>query len=96
MKKYPKIVQMDKRGQIVIPKDIRDELGVDEGTAFWLFSVDDEGIILKKIEASSLKEDENLVAELKEKSESVGITKAAVNKAVERYRKKTSGRLEEI
>ena len=39
MKKYPKVVQCDKRGQIVIPKDIRNELKIDEGTGFWMYSL---------------------------------------------------------
>ena len=53
--KYPKIVQCDSRGQIVIPKGIRKELGIEEGAAFWVYMTGD-GIILKKIkEAPRLK-----------------------------------------
>ncbi|MFT4303350.1 MAG: AbrB/MazE/SpoVT family DNA-binding domain-containing protein [Candidatus Woesearchaeota archaeon] len=44
----PKIVQVDKRGQIVIPKDVRNELGITDKTSFWVYSVTDEGILLKK------------------------------------------------
>ena len=51
-KKYAKIVQSDKRGQIVIPKSIRKELKLEEGAAFWVYKVDD-GIYLKKVEAPS-------------------------------------------
>ncbi|MFT4310038.1 MAG: AbrB/MazE/SpoVT family DNA-binding domain-containing protein, partial [Candidatus Woesearchaeota archaeon] len=54
MKKYPKIVQCDKRGQIVIPKEIRQDLGIDEGCGFWVFSITDEGILLKKMDAPQL------------------------------------------
>jgi len=50
--KYAKIVQSDKRGQIVIPKSIRKELKLEEGAAFWVYKVDD-GIYLKKVEAPS-------------------------------------------
>ena len=49
-----KIVQCDKRGQIVIPKKIRLELGIDEGAAFWIYKTDDE-IRLKKVEAPQIK-----------------------------------------
>ncbi len=45
----PKIVQCDKRGQIVIPKPIRDELKIGEGAAFWVYNIRG-GIFLKKIE----------------------------------------------
>ncbi len=48
----PKVVQCDKRGQIVIPKSIRDELNIEEGAAFWMYKTK-EGIILEKIEAPS-------------------------------------------
>jgi len=51
-KKYAKIVQADKRGQIVIPKSIRKELDLEEGAAFWVYKTED-GIYLKKVEAPS-------------------------------------------
>ena len=55
MVKYPKVVQCDRRGQIVIPKSIRAELDLEEGAAFWIYKTED-GIYLKKIEeAPSLK-----------------------------------------
>jgi len=44
----PKIVQVDKRGQIVIPKEVRTELGINEKTNLWVYSITDEGILLKK------------------------------------------------
>lgn len=48
-KKFPKIVQSDARGQIVIPKGIRNKLTLEEGAAFWVYEVDG-GIFLKKVE----------------------------------------------
>jgi AbrB family looped-hinge helix DNA binding protein len=44
----PRIVQIDKRGQIVIPKEVREELGINPKTDFWVYSIGDEGILLKK------------------------------------------------
>ena len=49
-----KIVQADKRGQVVIPKNIREKLGIKEGAAFWIYALDGE-IRLKKVEAPRLK-----------------------------------------
>ena len=49
MSKYPILVQADKRGQIVIPKNIRLELGLDKKTGFTVYSITKEGILLKKI-----------------------------------------------
>ncbi|MFH1398621.1 MAG: AbrB/MazE/SpoVT family DNA-binding domain-containing protein [Candidatus Woesearchaeota archaeon] len=48
-KNIPKIVQIDSRGQIVIPKSIRSLLDLREGEAFWIFPTNGE-ITLKKIE----------------------------------------------
>ena len=53
-KNLPKIVQIDSRGQIVIPKSIRIMLGLKEGEAFWIFPTTSKEIKLKKIEHPSL------------------------------------------
>ena len=53
--KFARIVQADKRGQIVIPKSIRNKLNLKEGSAFWVYDVED-GIYLKKVEAPSKKD----------------------------------------
>lgn len=49
MTKYPTLVQCDKRGQIVVPKNIRLELGINKKTGFIVYSVTKEGILLKKV-----------------------------------------------
>ena len=54
-KEVIKIVQSDKRGQIVIPQPIRNQLNLKEGSAFWIYNVGD-GIYLKKVKAPSEKE----------------------------------------
>ncbi len=95
MKKYPRIVQSDMRGQIVIPKDIRQELGIDEGSAFWVYSVGDEGILLKKIEEKPIEESKEL-DEIYEKSEKIGISKQKIIQTKENYKKSKRGKLEEI
>lgn len=46
---------MSSKGQIVVPKDIREELGLRTGTAFAIFGKDDT-IILKKVDIPSAKE----------------------------------------
>lgn len=96
MKKYPKIVQCDKRGQIVIPKDIRQELELDEGSAFWMFSITDQGILLKRIPDEELSEHSIVLNQIKEKSGKVGIPKEHVDQTIKEYKKQPKGRLEEI
>tara|TARA_Y100000310_G_scaffold332891_1_gene409352 strand:+ start:2188 stop:2349 length:162 start_codon:yes stop_codon:yes gene_type:complete len=46
-----KIVQSDNRGQIVIPKNIRKELNLDNRAAFWIY-VDKGKIMLEKVRGS--------------------------------------------
>ena len=96
MKHYPKIVQCDSRGQIVIPKDIRQELDIAEGTGFWMYSITDEGILLKKISDAELSEDSAVVSEIIDKSSKLKIKKDNVKKSIKSYKRKKGGRLEEI
>ena len=49
MTRHPTLVQCDKRGQIVIPKNIRLELGIDKKSGFIVYSVTKEGILLKRV-----------------------------------------------
>ena len=51
-----KIVQIDSRGQIVIPKELRDKLKISEGTGFFIYELSSDSVLLKKIPepASSL------------------------------------------
>lgn len=63
----PKVVQADKRGQIVIPKAIRSKLKIEEGAAFWIYETEG-GIFLKKIaEAPSSKSIKKSIKEVKER-----------------------------
>ncbi|MBW2984912.1 AbrB/MazE/SpoVT family DNA-binding domain-containing protein [Candidatus Woesearchaeota archaeon] len=96
MKQYPKIVQIDKRGQIVIPKDIRAELDIDEGTGFWVYSIEDEGILLKKVEAEPLEKHEKILSKLEEKAPKLKIRKENIAKAVKKYKRTKKGKLDVI
>lgn len=96
MKKYPKIVQCDKRGQIVIPKDIRRDLKIDEGTGFWMYSITDEGILLKKIEDNPLGKNKEILDEISEKADKLKIKKSNISDSVKKYKKTKDGNLEVI
>ncbi|MFC1723181.1 AbrB/MazE/SpoVT family DNA-binding domain-containing protein [Nanoarchaeota archaeon] len=93
MKKYPKIVQCDSRGQIVIPKDIRQELGIDEGTGMWMFSISDEGILLKLVDKPNL-DDSAALSELQEKADKLDINPKNLKRTKQKY--KPEDKLEEI
>ncbi len=96
VKKYPKLVQCDKRGQIVIPKDIRRELKIDEGTGFWMYTVTEEGILLKKVDAPSLGKHEEIVNKLDEKADRIKIKRKNIKKSVAKYKKTKQGGLDVI
>lgn len=96
VKKYPKLVQCDRRGQIVIPKDVRRELKIDEGTGFWMYTLTEEGILLKKIESPSLAKHSGIVKGLEEKSEKLKIKKKNIRKSLQKYKKTTEGGLDVI
>jgi len=49
------IVTMSSKGQIVVPKELREEMKIDSGTNFVIFGKDDT-LILKKIEVPKAKE----------------------------------------
>ncbi len=96
MKKFPKIVQCDKRGQIIIPKDIRIELGINENSGFYIYSITDEGILLKKIPLVNFEEHKDILTEIENKSEIIDIKLKNIEKTKEEYKKTKEGNLELI
>jgi len=96
MKKYPKPIQCDERGQLVIPRDIRSDLNIEEGTGFWVFSIEKEGILLKKLDIEALDENKDLVQEMTDKADKISLKHENLKKSVENYKKTTSGNLEVI
>ena len=49
------IVTMSSKGQIVIPKNLREQLGLDIGTNFAIFGEEDT-VVLKKVKVPTAKE----------------------------------------
>ena len=96
MRKYAKIIQSDKRGQIVIPKDVRRELNIDEGTGFYLYMVENEGILLKTIPSKELSDHSHIVKEIEVNADKINVKKQNLDKSVENYKKKSKGNFENI
>ncbi len=96
VKKYPKLVQCDSRGQIVIPKDLRRELKIEEGTGFWMYTITDEGILLKKVNTPSLHEHSEIIKSIEEKAGKLGMKKSNIRKSVTKYKKTKEGGLEVV
>jgi len=49
-----KISQVDSRGQIVIPKELREKLKISSGTGFFVYELSSDSILLKKIPEPSI------------------------------------------
>jgi AbrB family looped-hinge helix DNA binding protein len=96
MRRYAKIIQSDKRGQIVIPKDVRRELNIDEGTGFYLYVIENEGILLKTIPTKELSEQSHIVKEIEVSAEKIDVKKQNIDKSVENYKKKSRWNFENI
>jgi AbrB family looped-hinge helix DNA binding protein len=97
MKRYPKILQIDKRGQIVIPKDIRQELNITEGTGFYAFTITQEGILLKKVEPMTLDDSKEIIEELKQNAKKTNIKRHNIERSIKEYKNKpTTNKLEEV
>jgi len=80
------ITSMSSRGQIVIPLDVRKELGLKEGEKFVVVGEADT-ILLKKVPMPSFKNVDKLIQKTQEFAQKKGIQKSDVNKAIKRARK---------
>jgi AbrB family looped-hinge helix DNA binding protein len=96
MRRFAKIIQSDKRGQIVIPKDVRRDLNIDEGTGFYLYEIENEGILLKIIPNKELSEQNHLIREIEINADKIDVKKENVTKSVETYKKRSKGNFENI
>ncbi len=90
MKKYPKLVQTDKRGQIVIPKEARTELGIDEHTGFYIYIIPGEGLLLKQIEPEPL-EKTTIIQEIKQHQHKIGLSEQNITRAEKEYKVQKGG-----
>ena len=80
------ITSMSSRGQVVIPLDIREQLGLKEGEKFVVVGEKDTGI-LKKVTIDSFKNFDKLLQKTQQFAKEKGITKADVESAIKRARK---------
>ena len=96
MKKFAKIVQTDARGQIVVPKEVRQELGIEEGTGFFLYLIEDEGILLKIIPLKELSEHTHLVKEIELNAEKIEVKQTNLDKSLEKHKRTSKGKLQNI
>ena len=77
------IGKISSRGQIAIPADIRDRLGLREGEKV-LFLTEGETLIMKKVVPKTFAE---ITKPLKEAAKKSGLKEKEVQRAIKRFRK---------
>jgi AbrB family looped-hinge helix DNA binding protein len=77
--------KMSSKGQVVIPEDIRKRLNLKAGSQFVVLG--EEGIvILKAIEAPSMKDFDALIGEARKQARKAGLKKSDISAAVSKAR----------
>ena len=79
--------KMSSKGQIVIPEDIRKQLGLSAGSQFIVIGSQD-AVILKTIQPPSVKEVKPLLASARASARKAGAKKSDVSKAIKKARAK--------
>jgi len=77
--------RMSSKGQVVIPEEIRDRLGLQSGTQFVVVG-DRDVVILKAISAPSMKAFDNLIAQARQQARRSGLKKSDIDAAVAKIR----------
>jgi len=77
--------RMSSKGQVVIPEEIRDRLGLKAGTQFVVLGNRD-AVILKAISAPSVEEFNDLIGQARRQARRAGLKKSDVGAAVARVR----------
>ena len=75
--------KMSERGQIIIPKEIRDHVHARENTIFTLMSIDEETIIMKKLDKNKIIDDFRSI-----RKRAAKLSREEINKEIQHVRKK--------
>jgi len=78
---------MSSKGQVVIPEEIRRELGLDAGTQFIVVGEDDV-VILKMVRAPSMKDFDRLVRKARAQAKAAGLKRSDIASAISEVRKR--------
>jgi AbrB family looped-hinge helix DNA binding protein len=77
--------KMSSKGQVVIPEDVRNELGLEEGSQFVVLGYGD-AVILKKITPPTPKEFRALLARAAKAAKRAGFTPSDLQRAIKKAR----------
>ena len=79
--------KLSSKGQVVIPEEIRQKLGLREGDQFVVIAENDV-VILKTLTPPSMKEFDSLIAHARQKARKTKLTKKSLKKIIKESRKK--------
>jgi len=79
--------KLSSKGQVVIPEDVRDALGLEPGAQFVVLG-DGDVVILKRIETPSRGEFRTLAAKARKQARRAGLKPTDVQKAVRKVRRR--------
>ena len=81
----PVIISMSPKGEVVIPKKIRNQLGLKAGTQFVVITVGDT-IILKPFDLNSMDEFDELIEEARRQAREAGLKHEDIRKTIKKVR----------
>ena len=79
--------RLSSKGQVVIPEEVRDHLGLKEGDRFVVIGEGD-AVILKTITPPRMEQFEELLAQARKQGAKAGIKRAHVNSAIAKARRR--------
>jgi AbrB family looped-hinge helix DNA binding protein len=77
--------RMSSKGQVVIPEEIRERLGLREGAQFVVVGERDV-VILKSLSTPSMEEFDSLIAEARRQARKAGLKRSHIAAAIARVR----------
>lgn len=77
--------KMSSRGQVVIPEEVRERLGLKMGAQFVVVGEGDT-VVLKAIRAPSMKDFDHLIGEAQKAARRAGLKKSDIEKAIREVR----------
>lgn len=84
----PATTRMSSKGQIVIPEEIRTQLGLKAGTQFVVIGERDV-VILKTLSPPAMADFDDLIVKARKQERRAGLKRADVRSAVKKERKRT-------
>lgn len=79
--------RMSSKGQVVIPEDIRNRLGLEAGAQFVVVG-DNDVVIFKTIQKPSMSEFDGLVRQARQQARTAGMKRTDISKAISGVRRK--------